>query len=84
MTTLIGFRCKHRKVLSREVLIRPFLLGNLQTTNRFSLNACACFKNLNKSVEDSVLVVERGGPTRSSFRTRPLSTVVAMVLVRGE
>ncbi|MDQ5957698.1 MAG: hypothetical protein QG665_22 [Patescibacteria group bacterium] len=30
MITLIGTRCKHRKVFSRGVLIRPFLLGNLE------------------------------------------------------
>ena len=32
MITLIGFRCTHRKVLSREVLISRFLLGNLKIT----------------------------------------------------
>ena len=40
MTTLIGFRCTYRKVLSREVLIRPFLLGNLKvTTPTFTVGA---------------------------------------------
>jgi hypothetical protein len=38
MTRLIGFRCKHRKVLSREVLIARFLLGNLGITNLFSVS----------------------------------------------
>ena len=32
MITLIGARYKARKGLSRGVLIRPFLLGNLKST----------------------------------------------------
>ena len=35
MTTLIGVRCTHRKVLSRDVLITRFLLGSLKTTAAF-------------------------------------------------
>ena len=38
MTRLIGFRCKHSNVLSREVLIARFLLGNLEITNSVLLN----------------------------------------------
>jgi len=32
MIRLIGLRCKHSNVLSREVLIARFLLGNLEIT----------------------------------------------------
>ena len=36
MIRLIGLRCKHSNVLSREVLIARFLLGNLEITNERS------------------------------------------------
>ncbi len=42
MTTLIGVRCKHCKVLSRDVLITRILLGNLETTSRISANKIEC------------------------------------------
>lgn len=38
MITLIGLRCTHSNVLSREVLIRPFLLGNLEIYSSFNYN----------------------------------------------
>ena len=31
MIRLIGFRCTHSNMFSQEVLIAPFLLGNLKT-----------------------------------------------------
>ena len=35
MTRLIGARCKHRKVLSRGVLIARILLGNIDGFNLY-------------------------------------------------
>ena len=50
MITLIGLRCKHSNVLSQEVLIVPFPLGNLEIiiypelVEGCSFEEIACFK----------------------------------------
>lgn len=36
MIRLIGFRCTHSNVFSQEVLIAPFLLGNLKTKQKIT------------------------------------------------
>ena len=46
MITLIGTRCKHSNVLSRGVLIRPFLLGNLEIAIRIYANQNECNESI--------------------------------------
>jgi hypothetical protein len=77
MTRLIGARCKHRKVLSRSVLIARILLGNLKITNNSVL--------LNEINELNVLAWWLDASEHPfSFRTRQLSLVVPMILERGK
>ena len=50
---VIGIRCKHSNVLSRDVLISRFLLGNLRATENFVLlygmnNSAFTFTNVLK------------------------------------
>ena len=46
MTRLIGLRCTHSNVFSREVLIHRLLLGNLKIAFSISVHLFLLIKNL--------------------------------------
>ena len=63
MITLIGFRYKHSNVLSREVLIRPFLLGNVK------INCFVLFCEMNPHIQKHVFICRyyKNQNSRSGF-----------------
>lgn len=55
MITLIGTRCKHSNMLSRGVLIRRFLLGNIECHDHFYLLLAYDFKLLHYMCSKSLI-----------------------------